>query len=483
MDILLIFPTLPKEISHQEMKLSSKAGGFLPPLGLASLAAYLIEKRFEVGILDPIIEQMHLSEVINYVREKDPKVIGLSAVTSTYEKAKEIAAELRKEFPEKIIMVGGHHITLFGEKTAENETDFDIFVYGEGEITAYELMEFFKNKSYDRKKILTDVDGLKNINGIMFKDNKNHGKIIKTKPRELIPDLNILPFPARHLLKMEKYIPLPIEYKKLPTIHMMISRGCPFNCTYCSTHAAFGYKVRSRTPERVIEEIKHLVDKHGARQISFWDDVLTINKEWIHKLCDLMIQEKLGLIWNCYAHPNTIDDEMLKKMKKSGCFCIWYGIEAGDDSLLKMINKGTTVESVRRAIKLTKDNGIEVRGLFMIGLPGETPELAQKTIDFAKELDVDYAQFSITTPHIGTKLYDQAPNYGTLQKDFSKFTQHDAVFVPFGYKDKTEVEKMAKKAYHEFYHRPSYIVKQALKIRTIDDIKRYWAAFKIARGM
>lgn len=480
MDILFIFPTLPKEISHQEINLSSKAGGFLPPLGLASLAAYLIEKGFSAEILDPIIEDMPLDKIIESIHKKEPKVIGISSVTSTYEKAKEIAQEIKNNFSEKIILVGGHHITLFGDEAAKKDGCFDFFVCGEGEITAQELMEFLKAQDYDRTKVFSDQSQLKKINGIIF---KTDGEIIKTEKRELIPDLNLLPFPARHLLKMEKYIPLPIEYKRLPTVHMMISRGCPFNCTYCSTHAAFGYKIRFRSPEKVIEEIKQVIQKYGARQISFWDDVLTINKEWIYRLCDLMVQENLNIIWNCYAHPNTVDDEMLNKMKKAGCFCIWYGIEAGDDSLLKIINKGTTIESVRKAVNLAKNRGIEVRGLFMIGLPGETPELAQKTINFAKELDVDYAQFSITTPHIGTKLYDQAQNYGTLQKDFSRYTQHEAVFVPFGYKNKEEVELMAKKAYGEFYHRPSYIVKQALKIRTIDDIKRYWTAFKIARGM
>jgi radical SAM superfamily enzyme YgiQ (UPF0313 family) len=233
----------------------------------------------------------------------------------------------------------------------------------------------------------------------------------------------------------------------------MVSRGCPFNCTYCSTHAAFGHRARFRSPEKVIEEIKHIIDKYSAKQISFWDDVLTLNEPWISKLCDLMVQNRLDIIWNCYAHPNTVNGRMLKKMKEAGCFCIWYGIEAGDDSLLKVINKGTTIEGIKKAVKLTKENGIEVRGLFMIGLPNETPKLAQKTVDFAKALDVDYAQFSVTTPHIGTKLYEDAQNYGTLRKDFSRYTQHEAMFVPFGYNSKEEVEMTAKNAYKQFYLR------------------------------
>jgi len=360
---------------------------------------------------------------------------------------------------------------LFKEGAVKNENSFDIFAYGEGELTAVELMNFFKEKNYVRKDVMEDVEGLKNIDGLMFKVNE---EIIKTKKRELISELDSLPMPARHLLKMKRYIPLPIEYKRLPAVHMMVSRGCPFNCTYCSTHGAFGYKVRFKSPENVIKDIKHVIEKYGARQISFWDDVLTINKPWLMKLCNLMLEEKLNIVWNCYAHANTADDELLKKMKEAGCFCIWYGIEAGDDMLLKVINKSTTIERIRKAVKLTKKNGIEVRGLFMIGLPKETPELAQKTIDFAKELDLDYAQFSITTPHIGTTLYDMALQYGTLEKNYDKYTQHEAVFVPFGYKNKEQVEAMTKSAYQQFYRRPSYILKQFVKIRNSEDIRRYY---------
>jgi radical SAM superfamily enzyme YgiQ (UPF0313 family) len=476
MDLLLIYPSLSKKESY-EIEVTEKEGGFLPPLGLATLAAYLIEKGFSVGILDPQIGNISLEQISQYVKENNPKVIGLSTLTSTFEKAKEIGKKLKSDFPDKLMIIGGHHITIFPESAVKAHEIFDIFIYGEGELTAHELMEFFKAKNYDKNMILNSAEDLKKINGIMF---KHANKILKTKPREFIQNLDILPMPARHLLPMEKYIPLPIEYKRLPTLQMMVSRGCPFNCTYCSTHGTFGYKIRFRSPEKVIEEIKHVIEKYGARQISFWDDVLTINKEWITKLCDLMIKEKLNIIWNCYAHPNTVTDEILKKMKQAGCFCIWYGIEAGDDSLLKIINKGTTVESIKKAVQLTKKNKIEVRGLFMVGLPGETPKLAQKTIDFAKELDVDYAQFSITTPHIGTKLYEDAEKYGTLKKDFSKYTQHEAIFVPFGYKSKEEVEAMSKKAYKEFYQRPSYILKHMLKVRNLDDIKRYLKAFRIA---
>jgi radical SAM superfamily enzyme YgiQ (UPF0313 family) len=314
------------------------------------------------------------------------------------------------------------------------------------------------------------------IDGIVF---RYHNKVVKTRTRRLIENLDELPMPARHLLPMEKYIPLPIEYKRLPLVTMMISRGCPFNCTYCSTHAAFGWRMRMRSPQKVIEEIEHVIHIYGAKQISFWDDVLTINHKWLNKLCNMIISKKLNIIWNCYAHANTVNRQILKKMKEAGCFCIWYGIEAGDEQLLKIINKGTTLETIRKAVQFTHEAGIEVRGLFMLGLPGETPKLAQKTIDFAIELDCDYAQFSITTPHIGTKLFEDAKKYGVLNMNISRFTQHEVVFLPNGYKNEKELKKMVKSAMMQFYLRPTFFIKHLKNIRNLEDFKRYYIALKL----
>ena len=168
MDLLFIFPTLKKEESYSEIKISNKAGGFLPPLGVAMLTAYLIENGFDVGILDPIIEEMALPDIIDYVKEKDPKVIAFSSVTPTFQKSQFIAEKVREEFPDKLILVGGHHISLFKENAVESKTSFDIFVYGEGELTAVELMTFLKNHNYNRNLVRGDISGLSKIAGIMF---------------------------------------------------------------------------------------------------------------------------------------------------------------------------------------------------------------------------------------------------------------------------------------------------------------------------
>ncbi|MBN1502048.1 radical SAM protein [Candidatus Woesearchaeota archaeon] len=476
-DLLLIFPSLSEKERFAGKKVRRNAGGFLPPLGVLSLAAFLIEERYNVEVIEPILMDINMTQILNYIRKRDPKVIGISVLTSMYSKGIRYARKIKRQFPNKILLMGGHHITLFRKNTFKDCPSIDFLIFGEGELTLLNLMNFFRKKSYSYEKVVKDYKSLNKIKGIGFKEKK---KIVITEPRELIPNLDILPFPARHLIPIDKCIPLPIEYKRLPVIHMMVSRGCPFNCTYCSTHAAFGHKARFRSPKKVIEEIKFVIKKYGARQISFWDDTLTINKKWMTNLCNLIINEKLDIIWNCYSHINTVDDSLLRKMKEAGCFCIWYGIESGNEDLLKIINKGTTLDSIRRTVRLTQKNGIEIRGLFMLALPGETPEHAKRTINFAKELDLDYAQFTATTPHIGTKLFEDAKRYGTLKVRYDEFTQQSAVFVPFGYKNSKEVEKMIKRANREFYFRPKYIFKHLRKIRSMEDMKRYLTGLRLA---
>jgi len=250
----------------------------------------------------------------------------------------------------------------------------------------------------------------------------------------------------------------------------------------CSNNHVFGRRIRYPSPERAVEEIKHVIEKYGAREISFWDDMITANKEWLHKFCDLIIENKLDIVWSCYARVDSINPEILRKMKKAGCWNIFYGIEAGDQKLLDNINKGITLEQSRNAVKWTKEAGIEVRGSFMLCLPGETPELGRKTIRFAIELDPDYTQFSLTTPYPGTKLYEEARKYGRLDENFDRYDIWEPVFVPYGYKNEYEAKKIQKETFFKFYMRPKYILGRIKTIRSITDIIRYIKGLRFVLG-
>ena len=415
---------------------------------------------------------MKTEYIVDYLAKYKPAMIGFSSLKSTFHGAVITAEKIKELHPEIPIILGGQHATIMKEKILEENKCFDVLVCGEGELTTQEIVNLNKEG-----KLIPEY--LKGVKGIIFRNNE---KIIATQLRPPIENIDLLPYPARHLLPMQKYIPLPNQYKRKPVVHMLMIRGCPYNCSYCSASAVLGKKIRYPSPENAIEEIRHVIEKYGAKEISFWDDMITVNKNWLNKFCNLIIQNKLDIVWSCYARVDSVDPDLLKKMKEAGCWNIFYGIEAGDQQLLDNINKGITLEQSRNAVKWTKEAGIEVRGSFMLCLPGETPELARKTIAFAIELDPDYAQFSLTTPYPGTKLYEEAGNYGKLTTDFKDYHGWSAVFIPYGYKDKEEVNRIYKEAFRRFYMRPKYILSRISKIRSLTDIKRHFNGLRFIRG-
>ena len=285
-----------------------------------------------------------------------------------------------------------------------------------------------------------------------------------------------LPLPARDLFPMERYIPLPNQYKKLPLTNMVVIRGCPYFCTFCDQA---GTGARRRSPQKVIEEIKDCVEKYGIKEISFWDDTMSYHKKWMKEFLNLLINENLDLVWSCYAAVNTVDKEILKLMRQAGCWNIFYGYETAIEELAENIQtnrKNKNFERMKQVAKWTKEVGIEVRGSFLIGLPGETPELAKKTVQNAIELDPDYAQFTLVCPYPGTKLAKEieAGKWGRfITRDLEEYQCWNVTWLPEGYKNPKELKDMERYAFRKFYLRPGYIAKRILKIRTLEDINRY----------
>lgn len=478
MDILFVSP--PLSVEERYGRNIGITEGHLPPLGLAALAAYIREKGRTVDIVDSLVHNYTNEDIIEIMKKDIPHIVCLSAITAVFNRSVETAQKIRDTFPNTLVILGGHHATITHTKIMENYNCFDLLVYGEGELTLMDILEKFEEEECNRNEFLQNRTLLETINGAVF---KFRGKVIKNQPRAQIPDLDILPFPARDLLPMKKYTPLPNQYKQLPSVHMLAIRGCPFSCDFCSNPAIFGHKFRARSPKKVVEEIKHLVETYGAKEISFWDDLLTVNKKWVEDICDEIINQKIYITWTCYARADCVTPELLKKMKNAGCWNIFYGLETGNQQLLDNISKHLKVQQIRDAVKWTKDAGIEIRASFMIGLPGETPELAEQTINFAIELDPDYAQFCINTPFPGTKLYETATIWGAMtETNFDKFTIWEPVFLPFGYKNKQQLMKIEKKAFRRFYMRPRYIYGRLQKLNSMEDLKRYIKGLRFVFG-
>lgn len=442
----------------------AEAGGKNQPLGICYLAAILEKNNIPTKILDADTLNLTLEETFRHIDKYMPLIIGISTLTTTFPYVKILAKEIKKKYPSIFIVVGGAHITAMPEQSIKNKC-FDFGVIGEGEYTFLKLVQ-----------TLLDKKSYKNIEGIIYKKDR---KIIKTKPRKLIEDLDELPFPTYHLLPSIKlYRPQIHSMKATPIASIITSRGCPFQCIYCDK-SVFGSKYRVRSPKNVVDEIEYLINKFGVKEIIFCDDNFTLIKKRVSDICDEILKRKLKIYWSCSVRADNVDKKLLEKMKSSGCWLIALGIESGNQKILEISKKNISLDIIKKVVKWSNEFKIKVRGYFMLGLPGETKESIEDTINFAKSLKLNTAEFTICTPFPNTPLYNNISKYGKLDdSDFSRFSQMFPVFTPNGLSSEYLIRKQ-REAHRKFYLRPSKIFDFILQIRSLNDIKRYWTGFKI----
>ncbi len=442
MKILLISPPYKWE--------DRKVGeGVLPPLGLLYIASVLLEKDHKVELLDARALSLSKNDVKQEIAGRKPDVVGISSMTFNISEAFDIAEIVKNVDKDIKVMIGGAHPTALPTETLEECKHIDIVVYGEGEETVPELMEAIEGKKT-----------LENIKGIAYRDG---GKIIKTPPRPLIEDLDTVPFPARDLLPWEKYQRL--THRTLfsknvdkPYTTMMTSRGCPYGCVYCDK-SAFGRKWRGRSAENVVAEILLLVEKYKVGEVTFHDELFTFDRERVIKICELMIKNGIDISWACDARADTVDQHMLNMMKKAGCTTVFFGVESGDDKILKNIQKNESLDEMRDAVKMAKKAGLNVSASFIFGLPGETVETANATLEFAKALNADIALFNIATPFPGSPLFKQLEKEGRiLTHDWSKYNPHISEVYVHENLSSEIISKLHNEAYKSYYMRPKYIL-------------------------
>jgi radical SAM superfamily enzyme YgiQ (UPF0313 family) len=451
---ILILPS--HSLEDRYNKHIAKAGGYFPPLGILYLASYLRKDGHKVKIIDGTFTSEE--SMLKQIEEFNPDLIGITTFTFLWDITKNLIKNIKSKFPNIFISIGGPHATSDSDNCFKECEYFDALIYGEGEETLSELTKKLENK-----------ESLKDVKGLSFRDN---GEVIKNEKRELIKDLDNLPFPARDLIPLKKYVPSAEQYRRKPVTNLMTARGCPYNCLFCPS---LGFdKYRRRSPENVMKEIKHLVKDYGVREIYFFDDTFTISKEWVMKFCDLLLNEKLDLIWTVNARANTVNYEVLAKMKEAGCWKLWFGLESGVQKNLDTLNKRITVEQARNAVKICRKLDLEVEASFILGIPGETYKEALQTINFAKEIGVDYAQFFPLTPLPDTPLGNNIDKYGRILISESKYYNETmVVFTPYSMTSE-ELKKLIPLAYRSFYIRPSCILHHLKKIRSFEDIRRYF---------
>lgn len=458
MKILLI------DVPFGTQEIGGKRGVFagvlnvIPNLGLAYLAAVAEREGHEVRILD-CARGLDWNSIVREGKTFRSEVVGVTATTPTFKNAVKTATLLREVVPEAVFIIGGPHPTAAPEHTASSRL-FDYIVLGEGEETFIEVLKHLEGKGTAK------VD---EIPGLAF---RRDDKLFFTPQRKRIEDLDSLPFPSRGLLPpLKAYHPTPASYRKLPLAHIITSRGCPMKCTFCD-RAVFGQRYRERSAGNVLAEVEEAVTKHGAREIRFFDDCLTLNRKRLEEICRGLKKMRPSIPWTCLTCVNLVDRDMLGMMHEAGCWQILYGLESGDDHILKTLGKGNTVEQNRSAVKWTSEARIRVRADFLVGTPEETMESLNKTLNFAKGLPIDFAHFNKFVPFPGTDLYRRLTKHG-FKFDFSSNSStlnHDAlVFVPPKI-PKGDYRAFLDRAYTDFYLRPNYLVRRLFAMRTLTEL-------------
>lgn len=431
----------------------------IAPLGLAYIASVLEQKGIEVSIFDQFANKAPDRELSDLVKKEQPDVIGFSALTPVIPDIKRLVTGIREASKRSKIVLGNLHGTCFPEEIL-NEEVADIVVRGEGEITMLELCQR-----------LSKGKELKGLSGISF---KLDGQIIHNPDRELIDNLDSLPFPAWHLLNPDNYTEVPLAaISKARAFPIIASRGCTYRCYYCSQDKIYK-KVRYRGLNKVVDEMEYFNGSFNIKFFGFSDAYFPFDEESGLEFCNIVIKRGLPkkLKWATETRVDKVTPRLLSAMKEAGAHLIMYGVEVGNASILESLNKHTTLEQAKIAFKETRKARILSQGLFMLGLPGETPETCRDTINFAKELDCDIVKFNIAMPYPGSPFFEDYKRLKSVHKP-EKFTSWfdwatpsgELVYTPEGM-DSNTLRYLQRRAMFEFYVRPKLILRCILK-RTI----------------
>lgn len=409
-----------------------------PPLGVAYLAAVLREAGHEVDLFDATFARRPLVQLERRLKSSRYDIIGVSVMTSMLDAVKEVVRTCRQHSDAPII-TGGPHATVEPEGTLGME-GVEAVMIGEGEAVMADLA--------------AAGGDFADIPGIWYRE---RGQIVRNPAAKPIADLDEIPFPARDLLDMKQYMDLwyqldAVRYGLRGT-SIIGSRGCPYNCAYCqpTLRMIFGSRIRRRSPENIVAELEQLKRQHNPDGVMWLDDTFLLDNGWMERLCGLLLEADLGIVWGCNVRADVADKETLALMQRAGLRIVHMGIESASQRILdEVYHKGITIEQVRRAVSNASDLGLKVRGYFMLGAPGETEDEVRQTVRLANELPLDDVTFSITTPLPHTHLYEQTRHL--IARDFTEFDYYKtAVYENGATVSSHTLDRMKKSAYLRFY--------------------------------
>jgi anaerobic magnesium-protoporphyrin IX monomethyl ester cyclase len=456
--------SMPKEIGNSL--------GIYLPYGMAILAAVLREKGHEVFVVDAYAEGLSEAEHTQRVAEIEPDLIGVGPWTESLIGEMEGARILKNKLPGVPLVVGGPHASLYPKETLDRYSFVDYVVFGEAEETILELVDN-----------LHDPERLKDVPGVGLRID---GEAVLAPPRPPVQDLDSLPFPAFDLFPMEKYFSS--LAKKDKSTYILSTRGCPFKCRYCTKPVADKRIVRYTSPDYILKLLNHLVFDHGMQEVHFFDDTFTLDKKRVLTICDGINNSELAgkLSWTIRTRVDTVNPQVLEALKKAGCYRVGYGVESGNPEILKAMDRGISLKKAFEVISYTKKIGLETAANYMIGYPGESKQTYRNTLQFAKKLNTDFANFSVTVAKPDSLLYE---DYLEIHKrdiwrefalgkiDYVKKNEVRFAGKDYGIED---LDRMSTRAYVIYYFRPVIIWRH---LKRLSSWKQFKIMFNQAIGM
>ena len=452
--VLLIYP--PSPVINREDRCQQPTKELLvipplPPTDLMYLASIAENCGFEAIIRD-------YSQGGNFeadLKEIQPNYLVANIATPTF-KSDMMAVQLAKEIvPSICTIVKGAPFLTYNTNTIYENPFIDYVIMGEAELTLKDILDGVPDNE---------------ILGICYRENFQS---VKNDKRPFIDNLDILPFPARHLVDNSIYR-RPDNGKVQAVIK--VARGCPFHCFFCLATPVSGTKVRTRSPENIVAELKECVEKYNIKNFLFWSDIFNFNREWTLELCQKIIESGLKITWSSNTRADTMDDEMAKMMYKSGCRLVSIGVESGSQKMLDNIGKKITLDDIRNTVKILKKNKIKIYNYFVIGLPWETEETVEETIKFAIELDSNFISFYTATPLPGTKYFAYAMLNKLVDGNLDFRSAYYEPVVRSEHLSKERIFELHKQAVKRFYLRPKFILKTLLSLRSFAEVKNYFIA-------
>lgn len=418
--------------------------GLMPPLGLASIAAVIRQNGFEVRIIDACAyPKVTNSEWAEKLAAEKPEFVGFSTTTQSFGDGYDVMEKIKKIAPQIKIILGGIHASSMKEKIIENYPAIDFSIAGEGEFATCDIIE---------GKEITE------IHGAFGRD--DDGNIISGQPQtaKTLCKMDDLPFPAYDLIEgfPKKYSSALFSYPQFPTANIISSRGCIYHCSFCD-RSVYHTSFRWNSPEYTTDLVKYLADNFGIKHFMFYDDLFTLNRERVSKLCKLLREKTPKITFNCIVRIGHIDKELIDELKSAGCWMVHVGIESGDQEILDKHKENLSLRQIKSDIETLHKSGLWVKGLFMMGFPGETEESFRKTIDFATSLPLKDANLTSFTPYPGAPIYSEIEELGNFDKSPKNWENCDCinpVFLPNSMKSREQMSRLYGNFINKFYNRP-----------------------------